>query len=275
MNATLSPITQEQFSEIAPAVLAPTPAPSTSKKYSYIPTTKVVSMMETLGWFPVKVKQSSSRKPNGQRYAKHIIWFRQAGDMSADKDSIIKELKVINSHNGSCALIIECGLCRVVCGNQLAVAIKELYRIAIKHIGFSQEEITDLLNKVIANFETIMQRVDDYQKIKLSEEEQLEIARRAIHIRWGEKAPSIEAQQLLDYRRPEDSANDLFTVYNRVQENIIRSRADLTYRNAQNKVRKVRAVRGLDADERINKELWMVLEAVRYSRITQYMDRFM
>ena len=65
--------------------------------------------------------------------------------------------------------------------------------------------------------------IDRFRNRRLSEAEALAFAERARLLRYEfpEQAP-IGAATLLSARRPEDQANDLWTTFNRVQEQLIR-----------------------------------------------------
>ncbi|EAP8935036.1 DUF932 domain-containing protein [Salmonella enterica] len=62
-------------------------------------------------------------------------------------------------------------------------------------------------------------------------------------------------------RRREDKQNDLWTTYQRLQENMMKS--GLPGRNAPEKNTRIRAVTGINGDIRLNKALWMIAEQFR------------
>lgn len=64
--------------------------------------------------------------------------------------------------------------------------------------------------------------------------------------------------QLLTPRRYEDYGDDLWTVYQRVQENLIKG--GLSGRTAQGRSSRTRAVKGIDGDIKLNRALWVMAE---------------
>ncbi len=59
-------------------------------------------------------------------------------------------------------------------------------------------------------------------------------------------------------RRCEDKKDDLWTVYQRLQENLIKG--GLSGRNAKGKRARTRSVNGIDGDIKLNKALWVMTE---------------
>ena len=67
--------------------------------------------------------------------------------------------------------------------------------------------------------------------------------------------------QLLRARRSEDRSSDLWTTFNRVQENTIKG--GLSGRNKQGRRTTTRAVNGIDQDVKLNRALWVLAQALR------------
>lgn len=80
----------------------------------------------------------------------------------------------------------------------------------------------------------------------------------------GETTTPIRAEQLLVPRRHDDRANDLWTVWNVVQENAIKGGLRGVGRDDLGRPRRVksRAVNGIDQDIKLNKALWLLGETM-------------
>lgn len=257
-----------QLQEQAPAVFGRKPSPKASHRYNFISTKKIIKAFEKEGWYPVRVQQTKARDAQNQVYRKHTIRFRNDAFMDAEVGDIIPELHYSNAHDTTCALRLNLAAERVKCKNGLIMTFQDMISIRMRHSGFSQAELRKALREVLAQFKVAFQRIAEYTRIQLSPTEQIELARAAMHIRWGEETNvKIAPEALLECRRDADNKNDLWTVFNRVQENIIRGGGE--YKNDEGKTRHVRKIRGAVADERINKELWLVLEAARVSRMSR------
>ena len=73
---------------------------------------------------------------------------------------------------------------------------------------------------------------------------------------------AITAEQLLRANRREDVSGDLWTTFNRVQENVIRGGLSAFGRDANNRRRRqtMRAVEGIDQNRALNRALWTLAE---------------
>ena len=84
------------------------------------------------------------------------------------------------------------------------------------------------------------------------------LANAALKYRFGEDHQPVTVSQLLTPRRREDYSDDLWTVYQRVQENLMKG--GLSGRTAQGKSSRTRAVTGIDGDVKLNRALWVMAE---------------
>jgi hypothetical protein len=90
-------------------------------------------------------------------------------------------------------------------------------------------------------------------------------ARAALALRYDEDKPApVSERQLLAPRRIEDRASDLWTTFNRVQENMLRG--GLHGRNASGRATTTRAVTGIDQNIRLNRALWVLADELRRLR---------
>ncbi len=67
--------------------------------------------------------------------------------------------------------------------------------------------------------------------------------------------------QILRPRRADDTSDDLWTTFNRVQESLVRG--GLPGRNAAGRRSRTREVTGIDQDVRLNRSLWILADALR------------
>jgi hypothetical protein len=72
----------------------------------------------------------------------------------------------------------------------------------------------------------------------------------------------VTTEQVLRPRRSADTAPDLWTTFNAVQENILRG--GLLARNAQGSRTRTREIRGIDQNVKLNRALWMLAEEMRH-----------
>ena len=101
-----------------------------------------------------------------------------------------------------------------------------------------------------------VESMNKMQATELAQNEMVKFATKAIATRFSDdelKRIKIDFTELLNPTRDEDMGNDLWSVFNVVQEKIIDG--DFTY-IAGKKIRKARQIKNFKQDQRINKELF-------------------
>jgi len=175
------------------------------------------------------------------------------------------ELVLVNSHDRSSAYQLHAGLFRFVCGNGMIVADATFERVSIRHSGFTPDEVTEASFKLLEQVPAITSRVETFRNRQLDAAELGTFADAALRLRFEniETAP-ITAGKLLDSRRCEDKGDDLWHVFNRVQENLLRGgQRDYSRRREDGRrFPRTRAIAGLDQNIRLNRELWNLAERV-------------
>ena len=95
---------------------------------------------------------------------------------------------------------------------------------------------------------------------ELSEQEQIEFAKEALATRLSERELSnVTSDQILDLLAPtrdEDKGDDMWNVFNVIQEKIIHGMFDVYGVNG--KVRKVRKIKNFRQDTKVNQELYQL-----------------
>jgi hypothetical protein len=250
-------MTLAQIQAICPSAFTTVSAPRVSTNYAHIPTSYVVEDMIELGWTPVSAQEVKARK--GKGFQKHIIRFQNQNITITGNngDDVFPELLLTNSHDGKNAFHLRVGLYRLVCSNGLVVADSEFSNVAIRHMGYTFEELRTQVLALIETLPNLVQKISAFRDISLSDEQMIEFATKATMLRWKNKTVSIDANQLLSAERNLDMGTDLWTIYNRVQEKLVNG--GITYNNGR-KTRKVRALKNFTADMQFNGELWQLAE---------------
>jgi len=215
-------LSNELLLKSSPSIFANSPSFKVSEKYAFIPTIEVVDMFRSSGWYPVEAKESFVRLSSNQGYQKHLIRFRYIDDFLSEQEEAI-EIVLTNSHNRTSSFIIQAGVFRFICGNGLIVANNIFEKNAIRHIGFKEVAIKKAIEKIVANTHNINKKLEFYKQIDLTINEQISIAKAAKDIRF-KPHQEIDIYDLLKSHRKEDNANDLWTTFNKIQENTIRGR---------------------------------------------------
>jgi hypothetical protein len=258
-NRNNSPLSNEQIQRLAPSAFAGQPYEKQSDRYAFIPTSSVIDAMRDNGYLPTEASQSRTRIAGKQFFTKHLLRFRQQSTELANVGDSAMELVLVNSHDGSSAYRLMLGVFRLVCSNGLIVSESLAESIRVRHTGNIVNDVLEGSVKLIESAPIVQQTMESWRRIELSTPETQIFAEQALAIRYdGEQAP-VTVEQVLQARRFEDKTNNLWTVFNRVQENTLRGgqrylTAGTVRRN------RTREVKGIDQNTNLNRALWTLAE---------------
>ena len=150
------PLTQKELQEKAPSIYTTQPSYKVSNKYSFIPTTTILTDLDKLGWKPYQATQRKSRAEQDRLFTKHMLRLRnnsigQLGDS-------IPEIVLTNSHDGRNSFNLHAGLFRLVCSNGLVIADTTFKEVKIKHQWYSIDEIEKVINTMVNNIPSMVKR---------------------------------------------------------------------------------------------------------------------
>ena len=253
--------TKSEIRQLASSIFTTQGAPGTSDKYAHISTEKIIDDMQVLGWGVVDAKQVKARK--GEGYQKHLVVFRNNDIQitAEDGDNVFPQILLTNSHDGKNAFTFTAGLFRMVCENGLVVSSREFENMKIRHYGYSFEELQDTIKAMVEKLPLTVESLNKFRQVELSQEQALDFAKRALEVRLGELDNiQIDYQDLLTPTRSEDRGNDLWSVYNVIQEKVIHGMFNYKYGV---KSRKARKIKNFKQDLVINERLYdLALEYV-------------
>jgi hypothetical protein len=261
----LRPLDDEQIRVVAPSVFASQAWNGVSEKYSFLPTSTVVSRMRENNWLPVAASEQLVRLDSRRGFQKHIIRF-QRGEHIGQTLEFRPEICLVNSHDRSSAYQLHAGIFRLVCGNGLIIADATFEHISMRHVGFHPDQVIDASFRILENVPQLTENVESFRARRLTPTEQKAFAESAILLKYDDlqKAP-IGAEKLLESRRYDDEGNDLWKTFNRVQENLVRGGLKEWSRRKDNGKRhpRTRPVTGIDENVKLNKALWHLAEALK------------
>ena len=258
-------LTSQDLLAKAPAIFSQTASSEVSSKYVYIPTHTLVSDFEKTGWSPVAVQQRKAwkRREGENKFSMHKVVLAPTSQMDIVGQGITPNLLLFNSHNRSFPLKIKLGLFRVICKNGLVTCDSDMGELSIRHKGHTFEEIQSLVFDAVEKFKTVASKIDDYKNINLTTQNKNDFAMKVMQVVWGNNQ-KLEIAQLLNPKRDEDKADDLWTVFNTLQENV--TKGGMIYQTGKDKIRHTKKVKGIMADYKINSNLWFLMEAFRTTR---------
>jgi hypothetical protein len=256
-----SPLSDDQIRRVAPSIFADSKHQSRSQRYTYIPTIDVLKGLRNEGFQPFMVCQTRVRDQDKREHTKHMIRLRHAEEIGGEEAN---EIILLNSHDGTSSYQMLAGMLRFVCQNGM-VAGENVADIRVPHKGNIVQNVINGTFDVLDGFDLIREQKDGMRAVTLNREEQHAFARSALTLRYDPTDADVPApiteSQLLNVRRFEDRRDDLWTVFNRVQENM--TKGGLHGRSRTGRSMSTRAVTGIDQNVKLNRALWMLADAMR------------
>ncbi|WP_337071940.1 DUF932 domain-containing protein [Klebsiella aerogenes] len=251
------PLTREELMQYVPSVFGEDKHASRSEKYTFIPTITLLENLQREGFQPFFACQSRVRDPDRREHTKHMLRLRRAGQINGQQ---VPEIIILNSHGGESSFQLLPGIFRSVCTNSL-VCGQSFGEIRVPHRGNVVEKVIEGAYEVLGIFDWVEEKRDAMQSLLLPPMVQQAFARAALTYRFGEEHQPVTASQILTPRRYEDRQDDLWSVFNRCQENLLKG--GLPGRTAKGKRSHTRAVRGIDGDVKLNRALWIMAEELQ------------
>lgn len=259
MQTAMTPMTMEQVKKAAPQAFATVPRPGVSQRYSFLPTSRIIEDMDSLGWKVGMASSSRSRTAMSKEYGGHVIKFYNPDVYLKDQDGNIESyinVVVMNNHTGMGTFKFEIGIFRLVCSNGLIIKDKDMGTFNIRHAGYSFEQLQETLNQAIERLPDVVGRINQYNMVHLTQEQQREFATKAIALRTNSDRQLTEEEitDFLSPRRPQDKGDSLWVVLNRIQESVMKGGYYL--QNSKGKTRKAKGIRNIQKDIELNQKLW-------------------
>ncbi|CAZ90425.1 conserved hypothetical protein; CP4-6 prophage [Thiomonas arsenitoxydans] len=252
-------LTDDQIRRVAPSIFAEAAHESRSQRYTYIPTITVLDGLRKEGFEPFYACQTRVRVDDRRETTKHMMRLRRAGEQGARQAN---EVILLNSHDGTSSYQMLAGVFRFVCSNGM-VCGDVVDEIRVPHKGNVVQEVIEGAFRVVDGFAQVDSAREGMQAIGLSRDAQHALAESALVLRYDEAngpAPVTPAQ-VLEARRFDDRADDLWTTFNRVQENLVRG--GQAGRNRAGRRATTREVTGIDQGVKLNRALWVLAERMR------------
>lgn len=258
----------EHIQQVCPAVFADSPHKSRSNHYLYIPTRELLKAIRSVGFVPTEVRQAGCRSQDTFSYTKHMLRFRAEHTLGLLTGEV-PEIVLYNAHDGTCSYKVAAGIIRFACFNTHVVG-DAIQSIRVFHRGASND--LDALIKATLHIQNqapyLLDLVNEMKHVHLTSLQQEEFVRQAMLLRFRSMEPAQQAtqqeqekaltiyqpQDFLRPRRRSDLSNDLWTVFNRVQEHLIKG--GMRREDEEGKTHFLRPIRNIAQLTRVNTGLW-------------------
>lgn len=254
-------LTNEIIAKRAPSVFAQSPYDGLSNRYGFIPTISVIDALRVEGWHPINVREQHVRNEDKRGFARHVVRFRRE-DLAPIVGDVFPEIVLENSHDGTSAYKMHAGMFRLVCSNGMVTSDGEFAALSIRHSGDVVGRVIEGAADLVEEMPRLTDGIENMRTVRLDAEEQRIFARAALTLRYdSDDHIPVSEDALLRVRRSADQDNTLWTVFNRVQENIIRGGLRGFAKNGQRTT--TREVKSIKEDIRLNKALWTLAEQMK------------
>ena len=189
------------------------------QKDFYIPTLDVVQKLQNEGW---KIQGVDEARAKNRKIVSNYVQMQHpdfAVKNSKGKDEAYTSITISNSCNGIKPLQMSLGMFRQVCTNGLVRFNQHAESENIKHIEVNYMNLDSFITSVTSKTGKLLTEVNEMKHKGLSIEDMRKLATEAARLRYND-LDDINIDDLLTVNRIEDESNDLWTVFNRIQENL-------------------------------------------------------
>lgn len=255
---SFSPI---ELNALPNSVLAVHPWERVSKDYAFLSSLEVTKALGEVGLYPYLVQQAGTRIESKDGYTKHLMRFRSS-TIKPLTGNVYPEVVLINAHDRASSFMVELGLFRCACLNGLMVSLGNWGKYRIRHVASSISDVLVAAEAVVDMFPMIEERVSRMQQTMLTWAQYSAFAEQAMSLRWEAGKMPFEAHNVLRVRRTEDNATDLWTVFNVIQENLLKGQRNIMRQSRYGAPQRAsREVKSLDMQMSLNHGLWELAES--------------
>jgi len=233
-----------------------------SERYKAVNTAQLVSHFENSGYTVASLKTSRVRNAEKQGYQKHLLRLRHPDLTLNALSGLTPEIIVSNSYDGTSAFRLMMGVFRLVCENGLIVG-QAYESIRVVHVGDALTKVLEAAHRVQVQTKEIGSQIEAWSKIELSDSQIESFARQASKLILPAQddtnvIPIVRHQDLLRVRRSDDQGRDLWTVFNRIQENALKGGLSYIRVHETGRVRNMtaRRIQAIDRSVQVNRALW-------------------
>jgi len=211
------------------------------QKEFYIPTLDIVTKLQDEGW---QLSGVAEQRGKNRKITSNYVQLQHpdfAVQNSKGKNEAFTSITLSNSCNGSRPLQMSLGMFRQVCTNGLVRFDQHAETEKIKHIEVNARDLDRFVVSMNGKADKLLTEVNEMKHKGLSIEDMRKLAREAASLRYT-NLDEINIDDLFAVNRVEDESNDLWTVFNRIQENLTHD------------------VKNMNEDIRLNQQLFSLVE---------------
>ena len=189
------------------------------QKEFYIPTLDLVTKLQDEGW---RLSGVAEHRSKNRKITNNYVQLQHpdfAIQNKQGKDEAFTSITIKNSCNGAQPLQMSLGMFRQVCSNGLVGFDQHAETERIKHIAVNASNLDRFVISMNSKVNKLLTEVNEMKHKGLSIEDMRKLALEAAKLRYN-NLDDVNIDDLLAINRVEDESNDLWTVFNRIQENL-------------------------------------------------------
>jgi len=189
------------------------------QKEFYIPTLDVVTKLQNEGW---QLSGVAEQRGRNRKISNNYVQLQHpdfAIQNNKGKDEAFTSITLSNSCNGNQPLQMSLGMFRQVCTNGLVAFDQHAEHEKIKHTEINYQDLDRFVTSMNGKANNLLTEVNKMKHKGLSIEDMKKLAIEAASLRYDDLS-LINIDDLFAVNRVEDESNDLWTVFNRIQENL-------------------------------------------------------
>ena len=142
--------------------------------------------------------------------------------------------------------------------NGLVISTNEFEKVAIRHMGYDFEELQKQITEMVEQLPLTVESMNKMIDTQMNQKSILKFAKDMLAVRFPEdelRRITIDMDEFITPVRPEDKGDDLWSVFNTIQEKIIEGDFEYT---VGTKHRKARQIKNFKQDMDLNSKMFDV-----------------
>jgi hypothetical protein len=200
---------------------------TTSSKYTHVNSLELCKQFQDLGFDYIGTSSALSRSPEKDGFQRHLMAFTRDDLVLSDGERM--QILCLNSHDGSSSLRFNLGIFRHACANGI-VSGESIHEQRIIHLGNIEKQIQESIKFIASQADNVKATLRQMQAQEITLEQSQDLLRFASDLRLSsvKNLDRVALDTIDQIRRKEDKGQDIWTVFNRVQEAVIKGGIDYT-----------------------------------------------
>jgi len=191
------------------------------QKEFYIPTIEVIQKLQKEGWMINGVDEQRNSKT--RKITNNYVQMMHPDfsvKNSKGKDEAFSSITLTNSCSGAQPLQMSLGAYRMICSNGAIAFMEDAESEKIKHTEINYRDLDRFIQSMNGKAQNVIAELNTWKEKNMTFEQMRNLAFNAARLRFNETDENFNPDDLLRVNRVEDEGNDVWTVFNRIQENL-------------------------------------------------------